>query len=243
MDRYCFVLDECDDRMKYLKAELKQCHNEAGTKCYVFSPNVLMTQESVRGLEDGSVLIFGRIADDAIPLIETKALRAYCLLKDEEFAARNAILTAEAALAILIDRSKLALSELNVLIVGFGRIGAALANYLCRLGVRTTIATSASSRPARAFSDKVISTQNIDFSPYDVVVNTAPAIIATDQQVLSLKENSIFIELASNPSINLNFARYVGVDADIYPALPTKYSPISAARIIMDFIKEKLEKT
>jgi len=241
MDRLCFVLDECDERMKYLSRMLCDFHSPSAAKCYVFPPNILLTRAAVKELSDGSFLCYGRITDDALPILESKGIKAFCMLCDEEFAAKNAALTAEAALSILIDRPDVGLAGLNVLIVGFGRVGAALANLLCRLNVRTTIATSASARPARAFSTCVIPLEHIDFSPYNAVVNTAPARIATDQELLSLKAGTLFVELASNPSVNLNFAKYIGVDADIYPALPTKCSPQSAAQIIADFVVEKLQ--
>lgn len=242
MDRFCFTLDECDSRMAFLKTELASYHSSSGRLCYIFSPNVLLTPDIVSGLTDGAVVFYGRKNDDAALLFEKKGLTSFCMLNDEEFAAKNAILTAEATLSILIDRSPLALGELTVLIVGFGRIGAALANYLCRLGVRTTIATSASPRPARAFSERAIPLENLDFAPYDAVINTVPAQIAKDQQLLTLKPKALFIELASSPSINLEFANYVGADAAQYPALPTKYSPQSAARIIKEFMMKKLDK-
>ncbi|MDD4840019.1 MAG: hypothetical protein PHE93_05085 [Clostridia bacterium] len=241
MDRFCFVLSDSDNRMRCLKSELEKLHAPSGRPCYVFSPNVLLDFEMVSELSDYAVLFYGRATDEAISLFESKELTTFCLLKDEEFAAKNAILTAEATLSILIDRSPLALSELNVLIVGFGRIGAALASLLCRLGVRTTIATSASSRPARAFCEHVIPISELDFSQYNAIVNTAPVCIANDQQVLSLKPQTLFIDVASKPSINLAFANYLGIDAAIYPALPTKFSPLSAAKIIKDFIVENLE--
>lgn len=242
MDRYCFVLDECDRRMAFLRTELANYHSPSGRQCYVFSPNVLLTTDIVSGLTGGAVVFYGRKNNEVASLFEQKGLTSFCMLNDDEFAAKNATLTAEATLAILIDRSPLALGELSVLIVGFGRIGAALACYLCRLGIPATIATSASPRPARAFSEKVIKVENLDFSTYDVVINTAPTSIATDQQLLSLKPKSLFVELASCPSINLEFAKYIGVDAAIYPALPTKYSPLSAARVIQEFMMRKLDK-
>lgn len=79
---------------------------------------------------------------------------------------------------------------------------------------------------------------NFDFSKYDIVINTVPAPIVNDKELMSMKDDCVYIDLASKPAINLDYAKYLGIDADIYPALPAKICPISAAKAMLDYIME-----
>ena len=96
-------------------------------------------------------------------------------------------------------------------------------------------------RPALAFADNVIKSKDFDFTPYDVVINTAPQQIIDDKEVLTFSSNAVYIDLASKPALSLNFAKYLGIDAEIYPALPAKTAPISAGEAIADYVKRVLK--
>jgi dipicolinate synthase subunit A len=92
-----------------------------------------------------------------------------------------------------------------------------------------------------AFADNVIKAKDFDFAPYDVVINTAPQQIIDDKEVLTMSPNAIYIDLASKPALSLNFAKYLGIDAEIYPALPAKTAPISAGEAIAEYVRRVLK--
>ena len=71
-----------------------------------------------------------------------------------------------------------------------------------------------------------------------VIVNTAPCRLIDDVAALSIRHDAVYIDLASTPGVNLAMLRNMGLDADVYPALPAKCAPESAAAAMRDFILE-----
>ena len=80
-----------------------------------------------------------------------------------------------------------------------------------------------------------------DFSPYDIVINTVPLAVVNDSDLMSMSKDTVYIDLASKPAINLEYAKYLGIDADIYPALPAKTCPYSAAKAMQEYISEVIK--
>ncbi|MEG2450546.1 MAG: hypothetical protein RSB09_02305 [Clostridia bacterium] len=230
-----FVVHETDERMFYLKDMLGGVTTKTTT--HIFAPNVLLTAKLLADTLEDSIVIGGRADNEAKALFNSLDITYFNMLENEEFQAANARMTAEGALATLIDHSALSLADMSVLIIGFGRTGAAMARILCEVGIRSIdIATTASARPAHALANRVIPAENFDFSPYDAIINTAPVAIIADHEALTIKQSAVYIDLASVPAINLEYARYLGLDADIYPVIPARTSPLSAAKAIKNYI-------
>ena len=209
---------------------------------HIFAPNILLGAKDLEGFNGGEIVIGGRADNEAIALFNSLDIKYFNMLEDEIFQARNARLTAEGTLDIILSHSFISIDRLKVLVIGFGRTGAAVVKLLRDVGVNTlTVATNSSLRPAMAFADNVIKSSNFDFAPYDIVINTAPQQIIDDKEILTFSSSAIYIDLASKPALSLNFAKYLGVDADIYPALPAKTAPISAGEAIADYVRRVLK--
>ena len=116
-----------------------------------------------------------------------------------------------------------------------------MAKLLGKLDISLDVATTSSLRPAYAFANKVLPMRDFDFAPYDIVINTVPLAVVNDADLTSMKKDAVYIDLASKPAVNLEYARYLGVDADIYPALPAKTCPYSAAKAMQEYISEVLK--
>lgn len=209
---------------------------------HIFAPNILLGAKDLEGFNGGEIVIGGRADNEAIALFNSLDIKYFNMLEDEIFQARNARLTAEGTLDIILSHSFVSIDRMKVLVIGFGRTGAAVVKLLRDVGVNTlTVATNSSLRPAMAFADNVIKSSNFDFAPYDIVINTAPQQIIDDKEILTFSSSAIYIDLASKPALSLNFAKYLGVDADIYPALPAKTAPISAGEAIADYVRRVLK--
>ena len=104
------------------------------------SDNVLRMSEVMGALWTGQILIAGRLSDASA----AQGLRAGVHMEDvmlrPEFLMGNAALTAECAIARLIDESDRALMDSAVLVCGWGRIGRLLALRLAALGASVTVA-------------------------------------------------------------------------------------------------------
>ena len=234
-----FIIHQTDARMFFLRQELGFSPQRT---THIYAPNILLTAKTIDHLNGCEVVIGGRADNEALALFNSLDVKYFNMLDDEVFQTRNARLTAEGTLDIILSHSFISLDRLKVLVIGFGRTGSAVVKILKDVGVgHLTVATTASIRPAMAFADKVIASKDFDFSFYDVVINTAPQQIIDDKEVLTFSSSAIYIDLASKPALSLNFAKYLGIDADIYPALPAKTAPISAGEAIADYVRRVLK--
>lgn len=222
--------------MFYLKSMLKGVAFSKPT--HVFAPNVLIESKTLSAVDDGAQVFCGRTTGEAEMLANSRDITLFSYNNSERFQAINSRLTAEGTLEVIIEHSKKSIADCYVLVMGFGRSGAAMAKLLGKLDVAFDVASTSSVRPAHAFAKNVLPMHDFDFSKYDVVINTAPSPLVSDKELMSMKEDCVYIDLASKSAINLDYARYLGIDADIYPALPAKTCPVSAAKAMFDYIME-----
>ncbi len=152
--------------------------------------------------------------------------------EDEIYAIENAALTAEGALELLMRRSNRALGGMEVLVVGFGRIGGFLAGMLASLGAHVTVAARGEAARASARS-RGLDAVDITHIPgsYDAVVNTVPApVLAGDYG------GALCMDLASAPG---------GWQDDTpvlkAPGLPGMYAPKAAADVMAEAIYRAME--
>lgn len=232
-----YIIYETDERTYFLKRMLRDKSPARDT--HVFAPNLTLTESELEDVKSGDVLVCGKLSDGAAAYCAENGVTVRNMLKDADFAAENARLTAEGALGIMLEHGVTALCDMKVLVTGFGRTGAAVCRLLSSLGVDFDVATTASPRPARAFATAVFSPADVDFARYDVIVNTVPERIFSDEQALAMPADGVYIDLASRPAVNLGMLTGLGLDAGIYPALPAKCCPKSAARAMMKFVTEE----
>ena len=189
------------------------------------------------------------------PVLAGKAgetLRAFCAehalyLTDynarEDFALRNAELTAEGALPLLLDGPK-ALPDCNILICGFGRIGQRLASKLRALGASVTVAarSGAARVAAEVMGCRAISlTQTA--GDWDAVVNTIPEPLF-GAEALAGFGGAKLIELASPPyGFDFDAAEHMDRHVLLASGLPGKTAPESAAAVLKKTIYAILEES
>jgi dipicolinate synthase subunit A len=151
---------------------------------------------------------------------------------DEVYVLENAALTAEGAVELLMRRSSRALMGMEVLVVGYGRVGQALALRLYGLGAHVTVgARSEKARSlARTQGCRAVSTQDMG-GTYDGVINTVPAqILAGDYG------GALCIDLASAPG-----GWPLGSAVLKAPGLPGLYAPQAAADVMAQAIYRVME--
>lgn len=236
MEKKSVFVHQTDERMYYLASMLKGVAFERPT--HVFAPNVLIEAKTLSQTEDGADVFCGRCLNEAIALANSRDITLYKYNDSEVFQAVNSRLTAEGALQIMIEHSQKSIADCYMLIMGFGRTGAAVAKLLAKLDIAFDIATTSSTRPAHAFAKRILPMREFDFTPYDIVINTVPSPIVSDKELMSMNSKAVYIDLASQSAINLEYAKYLGIDAALYPALPAKTCPYSAAKAMFDFISE-----
>ena len=159
----------------------------------------------------------------------------------EEFALRNAELTAEGTLPLLLGLPK-ALPDCEILVCGYGRIGRRLAAKLNALGAKAAVAARSPAARAAAETEGCRTMAPGDTAgAWDAVVNTVPVPI-WGAEALAGFGDALLVELASPPyGFDPAAARALG--RRIVPAsgLPGKTSPESAAAVLEKTILAILE--
>ena len=156
--------------------------------------------------------------------------------KDEAFAIKNAYLTAEAAVALAIQKSGFSLINSSVLITGYGRIGKALHHYLSVFTNDITVcARKDSARSlavqtgAKAYNFDILNERN----NYSLIFNTVPHPVFNDKELSLINKDTLIIDLASFPGgVDVHFAKNQGLGLIVARGLPSLYSPISAGYVV-----------
>ena len=164
----------------------------------------------------------------------------------EPFLLKNARLTAEAALMLAIERMPGAMYESECLVTGCGRIGKSLAPLLQAMGAKVTVAARRAEHFALVESWGMRHTGYgclaSEAHRYDLVVNTADALVLGEKFIRNLALGAVIIDLASKPGgTDFGAAERAGITAVHALGLPGKYAPRTAARIIMDTVIRMME--
>lgn len=168
----------------------------------------------------------------------------YDYYKSEDITVKNAVLTAEAAVALAITEVPFSLYGANCLIIGYGRIGKSLANLLRVFGANVTV-TSRNTEVLKQISNDGFTEQETNrvieiLSKQNIVFNTAPTNILNKEFFRNCDKNAIVFDLATNAGTDFKAAEYYGINAKLCGGLPGKFSPKTAARYIADEIFTKL---
>lgn len=184
----------------------------------------------LKELTRDTVIIGGKLGHP-----ELHGFRTLDLLLDEQYAAENAYLTAEAALDVALPYLDITLRNCPVLILGWGRIGKCLARILRALDASVTVAARKETDRAALHSlgyQTADSTDLPPLRPYRLIFNTVPKLIVSREQMATCHPACVKIDLASRPGMD---------DGDVIIArgLPGIHFPESSGRLIADTIFRK----
>lgn len=217
------------------------CKDKDGGLNAPFDKPKISLAELASRLEHGSVLMGGMIPPEVKNAAEKRGVSVCDYFDREEFAVRNASLTAEAAVALALETVNESISKMPVLILGHGRIGRLLGGMLKALDADVTIA-------ARRYSDlawiRSEGNNPIEFSRLDekigefkVILSTVPAPVLNRERLLLVDKSAVLIDLASLPgSIDFAAAESMGIRAERALGLPGKFAPKTAGEIVKETV-------
>lgn len=196
----------------------------------------IKADELLGQMKANQLLLGGRMGELAASA-EERGIRAVDYLEREELAVLNAALTAEGALEIAMRETETALCMSKCLVVGYGRIG----KLLCKMldGIGATPCVAARSHEALAWAEAYgINSLHVReianaAGEYDVIFNTVPHLILTEEIIRSMSADTLVVDLASRPGgVDFAAAERYGIKAVWALSLPGKTAPISAGGII-----------
>lgn len=203
--------------------------------------NDLMIEDLIKLLTKDQYFFGGKINDKYLYMAKEYRINLIDYFKREEIQVLNAIPTAEGAIKVAMDNLLTTIHNSNVLILGYGRIGKALANLANNMGANTYVA-------ARSVGD-LASIENLRYYPIklknmdkeldqvDIIFNTIPALVLNKEYLNNLRKDTLIIDLASKPGgVDCNRARQLGLNVNHALGLPGKYAPVTAAKTIKETI-------
>ena len=205
-----------------------------------FSDKEIKIREMMHDI-NAKLLIAGGILPEVYELANDEYIEIIDIMKREELAVLNTIATAEGIIQVAIENTNKILHGSEILILGFGRTGKVLARKLAGLAVKVTCAARKEEDLAwiQAYGHNGTNINNLgeNLKKFDVIINTVPHMILTEERLKYVKTDCLLIDLASNPggidkkaikSYNLKFVWAL--------SLPGKVAPITSA----EFIKETI---
>ena len=214
--------------------------SDGNTINYTFCDKEITIREMMHVI-NAKVLIAGGTTPEVYNMANDEYIEIIDIMKREELAVLNTIATAEGTIQIAIENTNKILHGSEVLILGFGRIGKVLARKLAGLSAKVTCAARKDEDLAwiQAYGHKATNINSIgqNLSEFDVIINTVPHMILTEERLVNVKPECLLIDLASNPGgIDKKAVKDRNLKFIWALSLPGKVAPTTSA----EFIKETI---
>lgn len=203
-----------------------------------FSSEKIRLRDFAENLPEGKAVFCGRARSEERELFKNQEVFDYSA--EEYFKIMNAVPTAEGILAIALENLKTTVKNAEILVLGYGKTGEAVSSLLKAAGAEVTVGArkkeSLALAKARGFKTLLIDESFSVPEGFHMAVNTVPAVILKEKQLLSMRK-TIIAEAASPPyGIDFTAASRLGVKVISAPGLPGKYAPETAGEIIAETI-------
>ncbi len=192
-------------------------------------------------MKPGQTFFAGCIPEAFLTGAKEKGIYVHDLMQNNTLAIYNTLATAEGAICEAIQKSPQNLHHSKCAVLGFGRCGRTLTNYL--KGLSCHVYAYSIEQDERSWAETVAdhagSLQDFESiaNEFDFVFNTIPALVLTEKQLRRLKASVTIIDIASVPGgVDYEATTRLGINAFHCLALPGKYSPESCAIAIKNII-------
>ncbi len=161
----------------------------------------LLLDDVMKSVSSDAIVLGGKLPLSLVK--KYKQLKFYDYLEREDFAVKNAVATAEGALALAINETPSTLWNSRCLVTGFGRISKTLVRMLTAFGADVDVAARKCSDRAwvQTLSCGAYEISEIEkyIEKYDLIFNTVPDKILTSDILANVNRGALIIDLASKP--------------------------------------------
>lgn len=203
----------------------------------------LNIDEVVNSISPSQTVIGGIITKKIRTIFEDKQIKYFDFYADEGFITYNAFLTAQGTVYLLLENTSEYVVSKKILITGFGRVGKAVSHFMNVMGLDVYVAVRSETQKSEAssYGYRVIDISDIDSTVYlfDFIVNTVPSVIFSNNSIKLIKDDCVYIELASAP---------FGAEREVFKkhekkhifaaSLPGKLYPSASAKAIYKSISK-----
>lgn len=218
--------------------------DEQGIVASVFTSKTLaLTVDHFEALPKHCLLFSGIAKPYLKKSCESHGLTLFELMERDDVAIYNSIPTVEGALMMAIQNTDITLHGSECAVLGLGRVGLSLARALHAIGARVKVGVRSPSDIARSFEMglEAFDTNHLgeNLQKADVIFNTIPAPILTEEILLKVPYDVLIIDLASKPGgVDFSFAEKRGIKAMLAPSLPGIVAPKTAGKILAQTITQ-----
>ena len=196
-----------------------------------------------RILAEHATLVAGQFPTETEAWLQQQGMCCVSYLEQEPYQLRNASVTAEGAVYLLLHHMKRTVQQANILVIGYGRIGRFLVRKLTAQGANVTVAArrSAQRTELELLGLKTVQTgvYETGLERYDAVVNTVPSQVIHDTQAKQIAPDCVCIEVASAPGGFPERMKQAG-RVVMGNALPGKTAPQTAGESLAKAVWEGL---
>ncbi len=195
--------------------------------------------------ESGQLFFGGMFPEEFRKDLENKGAAVYDFMQMDDIAIRNAVATAEGAIAEAIYLSNEVLHGQEVLVVGYGRCGEVLADKLKGLSAKVTVMARREEARARAktFGNDILTFDDIEkLGKFHYIFNTVPSLCITREWIDRLNRYCCVLDIASKPGgTDFDYCSKMGIRAKLCGSLPGRYAPKTSGELLAEKIESILK--
>ncbi|MCL1944523.1 MAG: hypothetical protein FWF56_01780 [Firmicutes bacterium] len=235
------TVDISDNRNVYLLNELQNDGYNAvkwNDECIYNIPIILLLSPTATvdcTVPQYSIVFCGKCTDTKIAEFAKQNINVHRYFDDPRLITRNCQLTAEGALADIINNTPESLLWSNILIIGNGNLSFAMAKMLKHNTNKPDIwARDPKSNPQiNSYCCNLYSFDDaIQWDKYNAIINTVPALVL-DCELNQIQKSCYILDLASKPGgVNFELAKSLGIKTHHYLKVPSIVTPKVAATYI-----------
>jgi dipicolinate synthase subunit A len=208
-----------------------------------FSQN-LPINELLPFIKTGGKVFAAKLPIELTTLFEAAGFEVIDYSLREDFAVMNAVATSEGAIQVAMEKLPCTLSTRNILVLGMGRIAKTLLKMLRAFSPSVTAAARKTSDIAWA---EILGGQGVHLTDlfenapalaeYDLIFNTVPNMILSEEKLRKLNKNALIIDLASRPGgVDFEAAKRLGIKTEWALSIPGKVAPVTSGCVIAQTI-------
>lgn len=199
--------------------------------------NPIVIKELIENIPKGSAIFYNGMSSAFQEQFLERGCTLHNLANVQEFSKENARLTAEGLLCEVLRYTPFSLQNTVTLLLGYGTCGTAIGTLFSALGTRIYVMEREVSKQLHAEENGLLalspSEKNTILPHCDLIINTIPQKVLTDEELKLLPGNCHIFDIASAP---FGFSSDITAEFSLpyfrLPSLPGRFCPKTAGIVI-----------
>ena len=209
----------------------------------IANTHLRLTEEVLLSLPEDCVILTPIRYPKLMELLTKVPRKCEVIFDYDEVAIYNSIPTAEGVIYNIIKNTDITIHQAEILGIGSGRTSLTIARDLKALGAYVSVTFRKKRDEARLFEMGLqpihVDLMVEDLQHYDVIVNTVPALVLDEKALDHVNKNCYIMDVSSKPGgVDFDYAKQLGIQAELAGALPSIVAPKTAAYYLFRFVRD-----